>query len=197
MRSPPMGKNLRQQPLRRPAQPRLPSRSERERHSEQAADQHNDGHARSPVGEETVNTASNQKAPRKPTKWRNTGLWGAKSGHARARRHPSLDHAAFWPGMKRFGATRTCPHSPAVAVRLGHSLSTVSCASRITSAFSTERLTSRLAGNSPNSCKQLVASSSSFRGAFSSRELSRDPPVNHRRREQPLPAFRVLRQFWQ
>jgi hypothetical protein len=31
----------------------------------------------------------------------------------------------------------------------------------------------------------------SFRGAFSSRELFRDPPVNSQRRERPLPAFRL------
>ena len=37
----------------------------------------------------------------------------------------------------------------------------------------------------------------SVRGAFSSRELSRDPLVNAPRRERPLPAFRVLRQLWQ
>ena len=129
-----------------------------------------------------------QKAPRTPTKRRITRLSGAKSGLARARQHPSLEHAAFWPGMKRFGATRACPHSPAVAVRLGHSLSMVSCASRITSAFSTEKLTSRLAGNSPNSSKQLSASSSSVWGAFSSRELFRDPPVNAQRRERELSA---------
>jgi len=38
-----MGENLRQQPLQRPAQPRLTSKGEHERHSEQAADQHNGG----------------------------------------------------------------------------------------------------------------------------------------------------------
>jgi hypothetical protein len=48
MRGPPMGKNLRQQPLQRPAQPRLTSQTERERHSEQAADQNDDVHAESP-----------------------------------------------------------------------------------------------------------------------------------------------------
>ena len=59
-----MVKNLRQQPLQRPAQPRLTSQGERKRRSEQTADQNDDVHAESPRGEGTVNATSNEKQPR-------------------------------------------------------------------------------------------------------------------------------------